>query len=105
MSLRAILIAGAAFIPVSISAQQPVPVPSAAQPPFASVDQAFADFRAKTPVPGMVYGVVVDGKLAHLGVHGQREVASKAPVAADTRFRIASMSKAFTALAILSLRD
>lgn len=53
----------------------------------------------------MVYGVVVDGKLAHLGVHGQREVANNAPVAPDTRFRIASMSKAFTALAILSLRD
>lgn len=73
--------------------------------PFAAVDQAFADFRSKTPVPGMVYGVVIDGKLAHLGTHGVRNVATGAKADSATRFRIASMSKAFTALAILHLRD
>ena len=73
--------------------------------PFAAVDQAFADFRAKTPVPGMAYGVVIDGKLVHFGTHGVENLASKAPVDERTRFRIASMSKAFTALAILKLRD
>ncbi|HEX6408960.1 MAG TPA: serine hydrolase domain-containing protein, partial [Sphingomicrobium sp.] len=72
---------------------------------FEAVDRAFADFRAKKPVPGMVYGVVIDGKLAHLGVNGVRATDGQAPVDEATRFRIASMSKAFTALAILSLRD
>src|SRR5688572_12531820 len=80
--------------------------PLAAQPAsFAAVDQAFADFRSKTPVPGMVYGVVIDGKLVHLRSHGVENLATSAAVDPRTRFRIASMSKAFTALAILSLRD
>ena len=105
MKLAFVAIAGVALLPGQLSAQQRVALPAARQVPFASVDQAFANFRTKTPVPGMVFGVVIDGKLVHLGVHGQRELANKAPVAADTRFRIASMSKAFTALAILSLRD
>lgn len=104
MDLRALLVAGAAFGASPVSAAQPAPL-AAAQTTFAAVDQAFADFRSKKPVPGMVYGVVLDGKLAHLGVFGERNVASKAPIERDTRFRIASMSKAFTALAILSLRD
>ena len=72
---------------------------------FAAVDRAFADFRAKTPVPGMIYGVVIDGKLAHLGMNGVRMTDGQVAVDESTRFRIASMSKAFTALAILSLRD
>ena len=80
--------------------------PLAAQPAsFADVDQAFAVFRSKTPVPGMVYGVVIDGKLVHLRSDGLENVATNAAVDPRTRFRIASMSKAFTALAILSLRD
>ena len=36
---------------------------------------------------------------------GVQDVASKRPVTADSLFRIASMSKAFTAMAILKLRD
>lgn len=105
-SLKMMLIGGAAFIAAPAAAQQPAAAPTAAATPsFAAVDEAFAAFRARTPVPGMVYGVVIDGKLVHLGVHGQRELDAKSPVDATTRFRIASMSKAFTALAILSLRD
>ena len=36
---------------------------------------------------------------------GVRETATKAPVTPDTVFRIASMTKSFTAMAILKLRD
>ena len=50
-------------------------------------------------------GVIVDGELAHTGAAGLREVASKAPANADTVFRIASMTKSFTAMCILKLRD
>ena len=104
---KLIWIAGAALIAVPASAQQPAAKKAAETAPagFAAVDKAFADFRAKTPVPGMAYGVIVDGKLAHVRYFGEQDEQGKAPVNADTRFRIASMSKAFTALAILSLRD
>jgi CubicO group peptidase (beta-lactamase class C family) len=53
----------------------------------------------------MVWGVVIDNQLAHLGSVGVRDRASQAPVTPDTAFRIASMTKSFTALAVLKLRD
>ena len=45
------------------------------------------------------------GKLVHCRAVGVREVANKEPVTFDTVFRIASMTKSFTALAVLKLRD
>jgi CubicO group peptidase (beta-lactamase class C family) len=53
----------------------------------------------------MAYGIIVDGRLAHVGTVGTRELASHAPVDTATVFRIASMTKSFTAVAILQLRD
>jgi CubicO group peptidase (beta-lactamase class C family) len=40
-----------------------------------------------------------------MGTHGLREVPSRAPVDSATVFRIASMTKSFTAAAVLQLRD
>jgi CubicO group peptidase (beta-lactamase class C family) len=72
---------------------------------FASIDEIFKRYASSRHIPGMVWGVVIDGKLAHLGTTGVRNRASNAPVERDTVFRIASMTKSFTALAILKLRD
>lgn len=69
------------------------------------IDQLFADFAAEHHIPGLIYGVVRDGKLAHVHSIGVQDIDSKAPVTADTTFRIASMTKSFTALAVLKLRD
>lgn len=63
------------------------------------------DYRTSHNVPGAVFGIVQDGKLVLVEGLGVRDPATGVPVDADTRFRIASMSKAFTALAILKLRD
>ena len=70
-----------------------------------AIDRLFRAYAADTRIPGMVWGVVIDGQLAHFGSFGVRELASKAPVTPDTAFRIASMTKSFTALAVLKLRD
>ena len=56
-------------------------------------------------MPGAIIGIVVDGKLAYVKPYGVRDVGTNAPVAEDTRFRIASMTKGFTAISILKLRD
>jgi serine-type D-Ala-D-Ala carboxypeptidase/endopeptidase len=56
-------------------------------------------------VPGLVYGIVLDGRLVALEGLGSEKAEQSRPVTAESRFRIASMSKAFTALAILKLRD
>jgi CubicO group peptidase (beta-lactamase class C family) len=55
--------------------------------------------------PGLAWGVIVDGELAASGAVGVREAGGRSPVTPATVFRIASMSKSFTALAILALRD
>jgi CubicO group peptidase (beta-lactamase class C family) len=72
---------------------------------FPALDQAFREFAAREHVPGAAWGVIVDGALVHTGTTGVRELETKSPVTPDTVFRIASMTKSFTAMAILQLRD
>lgn len=72
---------------------------------FPAIDRLVAAFMAERRVPGAAWGIVIDGELAHLGVAGHRELASTSPVTKDSVFRIASMTKSFTAMAILKLRD
>ncbi len=69
------------------------------------IDKSFDDYMREGHVPGLVYGIVAGGKLVHVKTMGIQDTGIKRPVVTDTRFRIASMSKAFTALAILKLRD
>ena len=72
---------------------------------LAGLDPVFEKFMREQHVPGLVYGVVVDGKLARVRAFGVSNVPARTPVTADTAFRIASMTKQFTALATLRLRD
>ena len=72
---------------------------------LAEIDKIFADWRLAAHAPGVVYGVVADGKLVHVEGLGVQDLAMEKPVTGESLFRIASMSKAFTALAILKLRD
>ena len=72
---------------------------------FPAIDRIFTTFIESAHVPGASWGIVIDGDLAHSGAAGVRDVASKAAVDTTTVFRIASMTKSFTAIAILKLRD
>ena len=69
------------------------------------IDKIFHRFATDRKITGMVWGVVIDNKLAHVSSTGLRDRATNAPVTENTVFRIASMTKSFTALAILKLRD
>jgi CubicO group peptidase (beta-lactamase class C family) len=81
--------------------------PALAQGPavLTAIDQGMEAYRLDAHIPGMVWGVVTDGKLVHVKGAGVQDVVTKRAVTADTLFRIASMTKAFTALSILKLRD
>ena len=70
-----------------------------------AVDQIFRDYAEGRHMPGFAYGVVVDGDLVYADGFGVANLERR--IEADTRtlFRIASMSKSFTAMAILQLRD
>jgi CubicO group peptidase (beta-lactamase class C family) len=72
---------------------------------FPEIDALFQQFIARSHVPGAAWGIVIDGELTHVGTAGLREIPAKAPVERGTPFRIASMTKSFTAIAILKLRD
>lgn len=54
-------------------------------------------------VPGTVTALVRRGKLVHLETHGLRDVADNAPMERDTIFRIASMTKPITSVALMML--
>lgn len=72
---------------------------------FPAIDSLIADFAAQRRVPGYAYGIVIDGRLAHVVAGGVRDARTGARTDTSTVFRIASMSKSFAALAILQLRD
>ena len=69
------------------------------------VDRLFNEHARKSRFPGFVYGVIADGQLIYSGGTGFSDVEKKIAASPKTVFRIASMSKSFTALAILKLRD
>jgi CubicO group peptidase (beta-lactamase class C family) len=48
-------------------------------------------------------GVVRDGRLVHFTAHGLADVAGKRQITQDTVFRIASIAKTFTAVAVMQL--
>jgi CubicO group peptidase (beta-lactamase class C family) len=70
-----------------------------------AADRIADRFMAEQHVPGLAYGVVMDGALVHCRGLGTLRVGEAAPPDADSVFRIASMTKSFTAAAVLSLRD
>jgi CubicO group peptidase (beta-lactamase class C family) len=55
--------------------------------------------------PGFAWGLVVDDQLVVSGAEGTTRVPEGAPVSTKTLFRIGSITKVFTALAVLRLRD
>lgn len=98
-----LLFAAALAIPLPADAQEAGPQTLDQLAP--EIDALFARYQADAHIPGMVYGVVQGGRLAYVKAIGVQDVDAKRAVTPDTRFRIASMSKAFTALAVLQLRD
>jgi CubicO group peptidase (beta-lactamase class C family) len=65
-------------------------------------------FRAKVGegrATGVAVGIVLDGELVYARGFGVRDVETKTPIDLDTVFCIASMTKSFTAAAVMKLRD
>src|SRR5437868_7615495 len=71
---------------------------------FAHVDTMAAAYHQRGGQPGLAYGIVAGGELVHAAGLGVRYLGGPPPDG-DTVFRIASMTKSFTASAILALRD
>ncbi len=70
-----------------------------------SLDARFTSLRDEARIPGVAWGVVRDGELIHSsGVGSIRNGEDRGPDAGSV-FRIASMTKSFTASTVLLLRD
>lgn len=69
------------------------------------VDQIFRNYAERQHLPGFAYGVVLDGELVYSAGFGTANLERQIPASTETLFRVASMSKSFTAASILQLRD
>ncbi len=70
---------------------------------LASYDDLMRRVMRKWSVPGGAIAVAKDGKLVFARGYGLADVAAKKPVAPDALFRIASISKPITSVAVLRL--
>jgi CubicO group peptidase (beta-lactamase class C family) len=72
---------------------------------FPIVEKIYREYAEKNHFPGYAFGIMLDGKLVYEGSGGYTDINKKTPATTTSMFRIASMSKSFTAMAILKLRD
>jgi CubicO group peptidase (beta-lactamase class C family) len=62
-----------------------------------------AELRNRHPAVGIALGVVRAGALQHFSAHGAADIITHTPVTEDTVFRVASITKTFTAVAVMQL--
>jgi len=100
---------------ISLSAVFPYPAQAQEAKSFGStnpkeleafLDPIFAEQMEKLHIPGAAIAVVKDGKIFFTKGYGYANLEKKIPVAADkTIFRIGSVTKVFTATALVQLAD
>lgn len=78
---------------------------SAALPPElrARVDQAAENYLAHSGSPGVSIAVVENGQTVYARGYGFADLENQVPATADTRYRLASISKTMTAIAAMQL--
>jgi len=69
------------------------------------IDKVASDALAKTGVPSASVAVVRDGQIAYLHAYGHARLDPETPAKTEMRYSIGSISKQFTAAAILLLQE
>lgn len=119
--MKKILLLPFFLITVAIKAQQPVPRSDWStyiSPAFTDtsritrikammpvIDKIYRDYAERKHFPAIAFGVVVDNQLVYAGGYGKTDIAKNITASPSSLFRIASMTKSFTGLATLKLRD
>ena len=97
--------------PHSLAAQLAAASPTrvASEPDVLGAERLFSAWMegqiAYRGLPGVVVGVVSDQELVWVSGFGFADTKAKLPMTAATKFRMASHSKLFTAIAIMQLRE
>ena len=71
--------------------------------PEGSIEDFIDSEMPASGVPGLAYAVVVDGEITSVGARGVVKIGGDIEVTPDTPFVIGSISKTFTALAVMQL--
>ena len=71
----------------------------------AQIDKLVTDTLARTGVPSASVAVVKDGRIAYVKTYGDAKLDPKTPATTAMRYSIGSISKQFTAAAILLLQE
>ena len=82
------------------SAQAPAPLPADT---IVKIEKAITSFMAQQNIPGMTIAIVHDNQIRFQRGYGMAEVENFVPAKALTVYRIASVSKALTAVAAMQL--
>ena len=69
------------------------------------IDRVMETHIAEQKIAGGVILIARHGKIAYLGAHGMMDVEAEKPMAPDTIFRIASMTKQITSVAVMMLYE
>ena len=96
--LKALIIIVAAFSFTPAQAQLPADVTG-------QIDKLVTDTLARTGVPSASVAIVKDGQVAYVKTYGDAKLAPKTPATTQMRYSIGSISKQFTAAAILLLQE
>ena len=75
---------------------------SQAEAEFAAIDDYVSSQMDDLRIPGMALGIIEDGQIAHLQGYGAADATGR-EVTAQTPFHIGSVTKSFTALAVMQL--
>src|SRR5262245_25256446 len=78
-----------------------IPVTGSEQPELAALDEWMKSFVAEHQIPGGALAIVKDGRLVYARGFGLADRDAKTAVQPESLFRIASVSKPITAVAIL----
>lgn len=81
----------------------PPPSPPATQQNIAAADNKINTLMSTYNIPGASLAVSKNGKLVYVKGYGQADQASSTPVTPQSRFRLASVSKTYTGVAIMKL--
>lgn len=114
---RARLIIATFALVASAALGEPAPSPSVKHDPESAaegsltqdtkrtIDKSVSDILAETGAPSASIAVVKDGKLAYVDVYGWADVETHKPATMTMHYSIGSISKQFTATAILLLAE
>lgn len=109
MTLTRRLLATAALCLLALPAHAAeLPTATAEDAGMARLDRIDTFFQAEVAskrLPGAVVMIARDGKIVHHAAYGLRDAATGAPMGKDSIFRIYSMTKPITAVAVLMLME